>query len=697
MAELDAWDIAAANNNSAPPDGFPENMNYSEVNNAAREVMAVLARFWKDTNGELQLAGTANTYTLTLNAGYTAYFQGMYFAAEVNLSNTGATTINVNALGAQSVVNRDGSALSGGELTAGGIYEFRYDGVNFQLMGTLATTSDITFGSVALTDTSSVDLTNSVAPLVISPGTGQHLELDANELQSKSDATTAASVSINRLGGDVNLGAQSGLGSVVLYDDAAIAVQTYTDNNTGIVIGSSSTWRMRPWNASDLDIDGLIGGTAAGALIEGPGSAHVTIGVRGNDATDGFYIIDTNEGGDVDYTNVIFEVRGGAHTGLYHARTERLRTVSTGVDIFGTRIDVDNSGAVTAAEIAARNSEGGVLLQTDGADASLIQTNSAGTVEDTWVSMSQNGAVSLHYNHTARVTTTSDGATVTGLNFRVDNSAAATQVAARVYNSAGGIMLLAEATSGDGEIWQTSGTGSGEDVWVNLVRNGGVTLNFNNSARLQTTTNGVNISGPASIISSAGTTQLKIYSTDNGGVEVSCNAANVNLVQQSTVGGDEDTWVRMNYNGSVILFNDAVEQLQTQDNDAAYTTSGAQVKDHGGTFRDIGYNVMPVVEQDTALTFNEAQVGAIVHKDAGGAITYTLPSGVSGAIPPVGATIMIANEDTETITISAAGTLRWFEGAGTPSTGNRSLDEGGVCTVYHYANTEWWIWGNGLS
>ena len=37
---FDEWDTNAINNNFTPPDGFPENMNYSQVNNADREKMA---------------------------------------------------------------------------------------------------------------------------------------------------------------------------------------------------------------------------------------------------------------------------------------------------------------------------------------------------------------------------------------------------------------------------------------------------------------------------------------------------------------------------------------------------------------------------------------------------------------------------------------------------------------------------------
>lgn len=45
MAELLTWSTTANSNNSTPPDGFPEGMFASQVNNSAREVMAALARY----------------------------------------------------------------------------------------------------------------------------------------------------------------------------------------------------------------------------------------------------------------------------------------------------------------------------------------------------------------------------------------------------------------------------------------------------------------------------------------------------------------------------------------------------------------------------------------------------------------------------------------------------------------------------
>lgn len=239
MSELNAWDIVDANNNAAPPDGWPENtMQYSEVNNTGRAVQGTLKRYFADVNGSLQAAGVADAYTLTLNeTGYSSYFQGMYFACEINATNTGASTIDVNGIGVQVIQDRAGNPLSPGELLAGGIYEFRYDGTQFQVMGTLAGTA--TTSDLILTNSNDPDLVDTDVALNVGaadPTSAQHLEQGPGDIQSKSDATTAAALDLNALGGNVNVGAQSGAGTVTLYDTAVAKLFTQSE---GVVVRGS--------------------------------------------------------------------------------------------------------------------------------------------------------------------------------------------------------------------------------------------------------------------------------------------------------------------------------------------------------------------------------------------------------------------------------------------------------------------------
>jgi hypothetical protein len=126
MAEISAWDVSAAGNGFTVPDGFPEGMQYSEVNNAAREIMAVLAREYKDRNGSIVSTGSANTYSITSNRTLGAYAAGQRFTFRANFASTGAATLNVDSLGAKAIARADGSAIISGSIQIGAIYDVIY-------------------------------------------------------------------------------------------------------------------------------------------------------------------------------------------------------------------------------------------------------------------------------------------------------------------------------------------------------------------------------------------------------------------------------------------------------------------------------------------------------------------------------------------------------------------------------------------
>lgn len=134
MAELKDWNVAAASNNGTPPDGAPEGMAPSAVNDVIRENMAVLKRHKADNDGSVTSGGSANAYTLTPNGTYSAYAQGDTFTFEANHTNTGAVTLNVSALGTKAVKYTSGDALIGGEVQSGGVYSVIYDGADFLLL-----------------------------------------------------------------------------------------------------------------------------------------------------------------------------------------------------------------------------------------------------------------------------------------------------------------------------------------------------------------------------------------------------------------------------------------------------------------------------------------------------------------------------------------------------------------------------------
>jgi hypothetical protein len=76
-----------------------------------------------------------NTYTVTLSPAPTSLVDGLCIAIKIGITNTGAATLNVNSLGAKSIVKSDESAFASGDLVSGRIYTFRYNGTSFILQG----------------------------------------------------------------------------------------------------------------------------------------------------------------------------------------------------------------------------------------------------------------------------------------------------------------------------------------------------------------------------------------------------------------------------------------------------------------------------------------------------------------------------------------------------------------------------------
>lgn len=102
------------------------NTTVAALNNAQRGVVGDIGMYRNDTSGKLTTGGSANAYTVVLESIPTALGDGLGFSAIIHVANTGATTINVNSLGAKKILYK-GVALSGGELVASQPARFSYD------------------------------------------------------------------------------------------------------------------------------------------------------------------------------------------------------------------------------------------------------------------------------------------------------------------------------------------------------------------------------------------------------------------------------------------------------------------------------------------------------------------------------------------------------------------------------------------
>ena len=133
MAELNDLNIVD-NSNTAR---FPEGMAPSIVNDSARALEGLLARGIKDAvEGDKDSTGSSNTYAVAANRTIAAYYDGMRIGFHANHANTGASTLNVDGVGAKAIVTGTSTALTANQILQHQYVDvvFSASGDNFQML-----------------------------------------------------------------------------------------------------------------------------------------------------------------------------------------------------------------------------------------------------------------------------------------------------------------------------------------------------------------------------------------------------------------------------------------------------------------------------------------------------------------------------------------------------------------------------------
>lgn len=134
-----SWSTSPSSNNAAPPNGWPEGMAAAAVNDTARQMMAdLVVEFQRNPVKYLGSVAGTNTITASMTPALTAYSTGMTVIFTPANNTTGAATININSLGAKSIVRGDGTALESGDLQASTAHVLVYDGTNFVVLNPLS-------------------------------------------------------------------------------------------------------------------------------------------------------------------------------------------------------------------------------------------------------------------------------------------------------------------------------------------------------------------------------------------------------------------------------------------------------------------------------------------------------------------------------------------------------------------------------
>ena len=286
-ADVSTWSTTPGSNNSASPDGAPEGMAPSAVNDVIRQNMAEIAEWYMDNECSLASAVGTDSYAVTTNVVYAALtdISGLCFEADV--ANTGAATLNVDSLGAKAIVKYNDVALVTGDIEANQrvVVVYNADDLTFEMVSQLASGASPTLTNLTLTGDLSVEgnttLGNAVTDTITA--TGEFITAllpdvdDTYDLGSTSqewqDAWFDGTVNIDSLvadTADINGGTVDG---ATIGGTSAGAITATTLSATGAV-SFTSTFDL---TTDTVDVaDGGSGAATLTGLLQGNGTSAFT-------------------------------------------------------------------------------------------------------------------------------------------------------------------------------------------------------------------------------------------------------------------------------------------------------------------------------------------------------------------------------------------------------------------------------------
>lgn len=212
------------------PDPTTQSIDYRAIKNG---VSTAADNLWTGANsfGAVNYVSTSgtDTYTASLSPAITAYTTGAEYKVKFTNANTSTTpTLNLNSLGAKTIVRWDGSALLAGEIIANGHYTVRYDGTNMALI------SSPWFAYATASGTDTYTATLSPVPAAYQTGAEYRIKF------TNANTSTTPTLNLNSLGAKTIV-SQTG-GALVAGQIAATSQQTlrYDGTNMVLITGSSS-------------------------------------------------------------------------------------------------------------------------------------------------------------------------------------------------------------------------------------------------------------------------------------------------------------------------------------------------------------------------------------------------------------------------------------------------------------------------
>lgn len=228
--------------------------------------------------------GTANAHVATLSPALTAYVAGVGLSVKIGITNTGASTINVNGLGVKSILDSKGAALTAGKLTLNSIVTLRYNGTAFILQGEGGDYG--TAGAAQVLNTHTVGTPTGVVAGTIPIVAGGNTITPSTVNQTAIPANTYTTSAITVLG-DADLVASNILNTANIFNVQGTAISAKSQSNevgVPITYTSNGTGATAPFSVTGVGFQGTqlsmgIGGMQSTDPTQGSFTGVITAGL----------------------------------------------------------------------------------------------------------------------------------------------------------------------------------------------------------------------------------------------------------------------------------------------------------------------------------------------------------------------------------------------------------------------------------
>lgn len=251
MADINQtnWSETDASNTTAAPDGMPEGMAPSGVNDWGRAVMGAVKR-WFNRGIPKTTGGTTTAYTLTYTVAPAAYVDGETYLVLFNATNGAAPTLNINALGAVPIYTQNPTtgawaAVATGVILANTVCRLSYNSSegSFRIVAASVTAIGAAFLAVANAFTGN----NTFAGTSTFSGTAAMSAAAFNEAV-RVDVASAATPAIGAAAG--NYIRITGTTTITAFDTVASGIRrevvfagalTLTHNSTNLILPAGTS------------------------------------------------------------------------------------------------------------------------------------------------------------------------------------------------------------------------------------------------------------------------------------------------------------------------------------------------------------------------------------------------------------------------------------------------------------------------